>query len=587
MNNKKNIRWRLAAFAGIAVALITLIPQVSLWIARGRDWQGAYAFTDYDELAYSAYLNSLIKGKPRLNNPYLGGVATSNSGENLYSIQLLPPLLVTSIVKPLGLSASTTFILMSPFVALVSSLVIFWLLVEVSRDDRLAAIGVLIVLLCGLLVSEYPFVGSQTVGSFSFLRRYIPAIPFPVFFVLCLSFWRAFLKSGRNSIGWSCLAGGSFALLVYSYFYLWTAAAAWLFCFSLIWIIARPKDLRHVLNCLGVFCLLAIPTLVLYFKKANMRATTVDETHALVMTHAPDLLRLTELMGGFILIVLALGLHRRILNLRKPATLFAASCGLAPFIVFNQQILTGRSLQPFHYEQFIVNYQILVGLVVTYHLMQSKLRIRPKLWVLFAIVVGLTTGVKSAYSTVSLNSLIDSAVPVFETVSQNDPPGIPVVLVDNHVVAAATPSDFDIALLWSPHMYTFGSTTLSEEQERFYQFLYYTGIDEQTFESMLLPVSNGSQNSFWTIFGLHRLNLKLTNDFQPISMTEIKLEIDNYRAYTSSFASTQADRWPLSHVILVQGKSYNLSNLDRWYVREPSQPIGNWILVRVHRRPHG
>ena len=35
-----------------------------------------------------------------------------------------------------------------------------------------------------------------------------------------------------------------------------------------------------------------------------------------------------------------------------------------PFVVFNQQVITGYSLQPFHYESFIANYVALVGAVV-------------------------------------------------------------------------------------------------------------------------------------------------------------------------------------------------------------------------------
>ncbi len=70
MGNQSHIRWRLGALTGLVVVLITLIPQISVWISRGREWQGSYAFTDPDELAYSAYLSSLIAGRPRRNNPY-------------------------------------------------------------------------------------------------------------------------------------------------------------------------------------------------------------------------------------------------------------------------------------------------------------------------------------------------------------------------------------------------------------------------------------------------------------------------------------------------------------------------------------
>jgi hypothetical protein len=47
------------------------------------------------------------------------------------------------------------------------------------------------VLLCGRLVSESPLIGAQLYGAFAFLRRYVPAVPFPLFFIFCGCVWRA------------------------------------------------------------------------------------------------------------------------------------------------------------------------------------------------------------------------------------------------------------------------------------------------------------------------------------------------------------------------------------------------------------
>ena len=161
---------------GLAVMVVTFIPQMNLLIRRGADWQGSYALIDYDELAYSAYVHSLIEGRPRLNNPYAG---TEQGAENFYSIQFLPPYAIALSSQVLRISASTAFILLLPLAAFASSLAVFWLLSEVTGNYRAAAVGVLIVLLCGRLVSESPFEGMQSYAGFAFLRRYIPAVPFP------------------------------------------------------------------------------------------------------------------------------------------------------------------------------------------------------------------------------------------------------------------------------------------------------------------------------------------------------------------------------------------------------------------------
>ena len=253
MKNQKRVRRRLAALVGLAVVLVSLIPQVSLWIARGRDWKGAYAFTDPDELAYSAYLNSLISGRPRRNNPYLGVHDSSVvRGETLFSVQFFPPYLLSRFGQAFGLSASTIFILIIPMAALLAALSIFWLIEVVTEHNGVAAVGVLIVLFCGLLVSESPLAAVQSYGTIAFLRRYIPAVPFPLFILFCLSVWRALYVENKGRLSVVPVAGVLFASLVYCYFYLWTAAAAWLFCFTLLWILARPPDRLHVLKCVAL-----------------------------------------------------------------------------------------------------------------------------------------------------------------------------------------------------------------------------------------------------------------------------------------------------------------------------------------------
>jgi len=255
-------------------------------------------------------------------------------------------------------------------------------------------------------------------------------------------------------------------------------------------------------------------------------------------------------------------------------------------VVFNQQILTGRSLQPFHYEQFIINYQILIGLVITYQLIWKSLRIRPALWVIFALVVGVATGLKSTSETLRLNRLRDEAMPVFARIEQRTQQDHSSgnSLFDDHLLAASCATRSSFGVLWSPHMYTFGSTSITEEVERFYQYLYYKGVDDKTFETMLLPVRAGSQNSFWTIFGLHRVNIKLTHDFKPISKEEIEKAVQSYSSYVQGFSREQANKWPLSYVILADGISYDLSNLDRWYERGGGERIGGSVLYPVRLR---
>src|SRR5438132_6361947 len=110
----KRIRWRWGIGAAIAMMLIALFPQVHFVLSRGHQWQGANAITHPDEVAYSAYLASLIRGNPRRYDPYSGRGQQNEAPESLFSIQLVPAYAVALPARWLRLSASIVFIVLAP-----------------------------------------------------------------------------------------------------------------------------------------------------------------------------------------------------------------------------------------------------------------------------------------------------------------------------------------------------------------------------------------------------------------------------------------------------------------------------------------
>ena len=585
MNNQKKMRWRLGALAGLAVVLITLIPQISLWIARGRDWHGAYALTDTDEVAYSAYLNSLIKGKPRRNNPEEPRVdgAYALKHESLFTIQFLPPYLVAVPARTLGLSASTAFILLVPLMAFASALAVFWLLVEVTGDDKTAALGVLVILLCGVLASANLIFGDNNYAVFSFLRRYIPSVVFPFVFLFCIFVWRAYTRRTTKAFWWAGAAGITFALLVFSYFFLWTALAAWFVCFTGVFLIFRNADRSHVLKCSFVSIAIMIAALIPYSQMLSMRLSVTDADLGLVLTRLPDPFRLTEILGAAIIAALVIGSRKNRLEWKSPAVLFAASCALLPFIVFNQQIFTGRSLQPFHYEQFIVNYLVLAGAVVTDHLLWRMLERRPAFTVALALVVGTTLAIKTSRVNLSQNITRDEAIPLFNYL-EADAAGRPnpgAALFDKTLLSASSQTTCsDLPLFWSLYSYTYGTITRAQDHELLFKYFYFLGVDEQKLEELL-----GSGSLFrGAAFGLTRVNQTLSEDFKPVTVEEVKKEVEAYSTYVKNFTAAQARIKPLSYVILVDGRTYNLSNLDKWYERDAGAKVGDSIVYRVRLR---
>lgn len=568
-----NFRWRLGLVAAAIVVVVTSIPQVSLIIKRGGEWQGSYALMDFDELTYSAYLNALIQGRPRRNNPYLGRADQRTIAESHFSIQFLPTYAVALPARALGISTSTTLIVVARLIAFVSALTVFWLLFQITKSEKFSAAGTLLVLLCARFTSESPLMAVQYYSSFAFLRQYVPAVPFPLFFLFCGFVWRAFVDKSRL---WALAAGAILAVLIYSYFYLWTAAAAWLFCFAVLWLVARVDDRRTVARYILIVASISIAALLPYVYLLSQRAHTIDETQALTFSRTPDPFRVVEIIGFIVVLILLVYMRRGRIDWRSPNVLFVMACAVTPFVVFNHQVITGISLQTFHYEQFIINYLVLLSIVGMYHLIWSHLKIRTIVWAAFAIGVGLTTALKEVQDNYDLNLRRDQAKPVFEQLETSDTYGW--VLFDNSLLAASALTDSLVPQLWSPNIHFYGGIDAAERVERFYQYLYLLGVEPQTFAHDL---QNSAQVRA-AVFGLHRVNGGLTQTFVPISDAEVRAHVEAYTSYVNNFSQQQASRWPIVYMITIA--DHDFTNLDRWYTRTPVERLGECVVYEVRLR---
>ena len=215
--HKRQIEWRWGALAALAITLVGLYPQVHLWWVRGREWQGSYVLMQGDETAYSAYVNALIDGRPRRNDPFNGRDVPTY--ETLHSIQFIPAYAVALPARLLGLSGSTAFVWLLVLAALASSLAIFWLLAMLTGDSKSAAVGTLLILCFGATVgSDCCWQANAFTDMLPFLRRYQPAAAFPLFFVFCVFVWRALTRDGSRARAiYSIAAGTVLAVLVFSY----------------------------------------------------------------------------------------------------------------------------------------------------------------------------------------------------------------------------------------------------------------------------------------------------------------------------------------------------------------------------------
>ena len=591
----------------LAMVLLSLIPQLHLWIVRGRDWNGAYVSPQGDEVLYSAYINALMDGRERKNDPFgsKDSSASASLGESTFSIQFVPAYVISFLARISGASASTAFIALIAVAALLASLSVFWLLNCVAGDHQLAAAGTLFVLCLGGALGSYGVFGTLidvAVPALPFLRRYQPAATFALFFVFQLLVWRALTSQGKRTTRvFATAAGFTLATLIFSYLYLWTASAAWLLCVGGMWFYFRPSDRRKTIAVLAAIGGIAAAALLPYAYLLSQRAATLDEQQTLISTHSPDLLRVHEILGAVILLVLAIGILRRRIERTEPRAIYAASLALVPFVVFNQQVLTGRTMQVFHFEIFAINYSTTLGLLIMVTLFWKPVPRRLLVWMaglsfLWGLIV---VGLPSRVAFVPLAIANDKSISVLLRLKELSRPDGTIAALHSKGEASALVFSSSVALIRLLPTWTsqgtlldvggvdFGSATQEERKKFLYLHLYYSKAESETLRKALNGMPDDLGMGLYArsvIFGHERVTPALSLDFKPIQQNEIEREVLAYQAYANSFSREEALRRPIAYAVIPGEGNFDFTNLDRWYERDAGERVGDYTLYRLKLR---
>ncbi|PYS65780.1 MAG: hypothetical protein DMF76_01985 [Acidobacteria bacterium] len=408
-------------------------------------------------------------------------------------------------------------------------------------------------------------------------------------------------ETARSRIAYSVFAGTLFAVLVFSYFFFWTAAIAWLGAILFLWIVFRRGDLNRVLITGGIIGIFAIASIVPFVILLSHRNRNMDEIHHLRLSHAPDPFYLPEIIGFIVLGIIGFAWRRNLIKIGSPLVLFAASCALMLVVVFNQQIITGQSLQPIHYKSFIGNYMALLSVVLLFSILwraRNPDRAIPKRLLAMATLVCLGWGIVEVSDITSRDAAVarlrDEILPVsrrlnnmvrddgsFAAARAGKAP-YPVVYVSTLDAVRSIGTASPLAVLWTLHTPACG-VSLTESKERFYQYMYYSGLTPQEIGTGML------QARFIVLaplFGPERIVEGLISDPKPITTDEMAEELRHYIEYAEHFSIAQATHPQLNFVVVPNGEAKpSLNNLDKWYERDAGEQVGLFTIYRVKLRP--
>ena len=347
---------------------------------------------------------------------------------------------------------------------------------------------------------------------------------------------------------------------------------------------------------MAVLGALAFAVLVPYFFMLANRAATTDNVQLLVHTRLPDLFRAPEIWSFFSLTLLCFAIWKRFIAPNDKFVLFTISLALVPLAVFNQQIITGRSLQPIHYQVFIVNYVALAAFLLAvfivwrgrHEVLTHKAKFVLPVLALIAIGWGAVESYYPIYFLDDVSIARDNAKLVgnrltelakTELFDENGSRALTLNL--NLLQGDDQPTVAPQGVLWARHLHVFSGSTAEEERERFYQFLYYGAINENELRRQL---RKGNIVLVIALFGWGRHTARLTSEFKPLTNTEIEDEVTKFAQYQTNFSFDQASRLKLSYIVADIDTQTDFSNLDRWYERDEGEQIGPYKLYRVKLR---
>ncbi len=320
----------------------------------------------------------------------------------------------------------------------------------------------------------------------------------------------------------------------------------------------------------------------------------MDEVQLFVLTRQPDLWRVPSLISYTVIVMLILGVLLKAVKLKDRASLFVLSLALAGIAVFNQQILTGRELQPIHYQVFIGNYVAGLALVLMLGILFKTIaqnKVKQVSFIILALIAAVWGIVECHYTVRVLdeaNLIRDEGMPVARRLKELSGTDVPspdsqraVTFAPSLIQADDLPTIAPQAILWARHQHVFAGVTWQENKERYYQYLYYLDLDEEWLEKSL---KEGEFVPMIALFGWGRHTNRLSSEAKGLTNGEIEEEARKYGEYRKNFSLKEASHPTISYLVMPIDWNPELNNFDRWYERGEREVFGKYALYRVKFR---
>ena len=483
------------------LGILAVLPHLYFIYSSGSDYRGINILKSSDEESYMSMVNRAANGHNNTLAPYLYEYRDAND----LSVGRLE-IFWGRIAALTGISVANLFLALKFLCPLVLVVLFYWLTYLIGKN-KIAALLAPLLIIAGLgiigaklgTIKDVILWRGPLTEYWDFIRLLNPAFSGIFFLLAVLAIFYLFISPNVKR---ALLAGVIFGALFYIYLYFWTFIAVLVGVILIYALLGKNFKLFKYMSLAGALGLvIGAPQLFSLFNSFNKILIGASQAAGIgaVASHAPirEKLVLAVLVLYIIFIVF---LRRR--GEYKREFLFPVFLLAAGTIAVNQQIVTGKVIQPFHY-YFLTNLpSAYIALAVIFghlvYLIRQKFLRYTVIVAVFVVVFAWGIGVQASsykYWAPGYRELQKYSL-VFDWLTANAAEDS--VIYGNDDITDLIPAYTPFFVYWSPYAGDSAYSPMERKESAYFINMRLVGLDASSGETYLRRRQNEVGQRFYS-----------------------------------------------------------------------------------------
>ena len=563
----------LAIVISLCIGLICVAPHIVFKISLGNEYKGIYLTQTSDELAYLARIQEIVDGYWTTGSvPFF---------EYKNNPPLMPPTaletLIAGINKFFKISVTNIVIAGKFFLPAIFFLLIYFLVNHLTEKkesigNKINAIAASLLIVLGYDLIDYKSLFSFFYGRGSpeyFLLWTRPSNPILgglLIYSFLLVVWHLYAnREGKNRFGLVFFSGLILALAITSYFFSWAVILSIVGLLAIVGLF--KKNFRFFKNLFFMVLtglILASPYFYnIYLGSKNIFYQESAFRTGLFLTHEPILN--IFLIFSFIIFLILSFFFKKIVKeniFKEDWWLFSLILILAGFISFNQQVITGRTIWPFHFVQYTVPLSITALFVVFYNL-KNKIEKLKGLWgllIILIIVSSLSFGIYTQISVYKKNyekyKEMQKYADVFGWINKNIKKDCVILSEDRAFMNQAIPA-FTHCNVYFSDFWSF----LLPFDRIYYNFLVYLRLEGVSSDEIENYIKKNTDDILVYLYGTHTMIDYNVADYEDV----LKKIATDYKEFLTKDFEAELKKYRIDYLVSEKKINKNFNNLNLVY----------------------